>query len=71
MKKLFTILTICFSLSTFAQLADGTVAPNFTVQDINGETHTLYDYLDNGYSVIIDISATCCPNAGLTIANTI
>ena len=61
MKKLFTILTICWSLSSFAQLADGSVAPDFTVTDINGNSHRLYDYLNNGYTVIIDISATWCP----------
>ncbi|MEJ6734092.1 MAG: T9SS type A sorting domain-containing protein [Flavobacteriales bacterium] len=61
MKKLFTILTICYSLSSFAQLENGTIAPDFTATDINGNSHRLYDYLDNGYSVIMDISATWCP----------
>jgi len=42
-------------------LADGSIAPDFTTTDINGETHSLYaDYLDQGKSVIIDFSATWC-----------
>ena len=60
MKKLLFILLTCFSLNSFAQLADG-IAPNFTVQDINGNSHTLYDYLDAGYYVVMDVSATWCP----------
>jgi len=44
----------------FAQLPDGSVAPDFTITDIDGEDHNLYSYLDSGYSVIIDFSATWC-----------
>ena len=44
----------------FAQLPDGSVAPDFTITDIDGEEHNLYSYLDYGYSVIIDFSATWC-----------
>ncbi len=43
-----------------AQLTEGDVAPNFTYNDINGNSHTLYDYLDQGYSVFITMSATWC-----------
>ncbi len=43
-----------------AQLADGTVFPDFTRVDINGRTHHLYDELDSGKTAIIDISATWC-----------
>src|SRR5690606_9323350 len=28
--------------------------------DINGNSHTLYDYLDQGYTVVLDISAAWC-----------
>jgi hypothetical protein len=60
-KKLLTLTTVFFlAISAFAQLPDGSVAPNFTTTDINGNTHTLYDYLDQGYTVILDISATWC-----------
>ena len=44
-----------------AQLAEGSTAPDFTAEDIQGNTHRLYaDYLNNGMPVIIDISATWC-----------
>jgi len=43
-----------------AQLADGSVAPDWTLTDLNGNSHHLYDYLDNGYTVIIDFSAVWC-----------
>jgi len=43
-----------------AQLPDGSVFPDFTRVDINGRTHHLYDELDSGKTVIIDISATWC-----------
>jgi len=36
------------------------IAPNWTATDLNGETHTLQDYLDDGKDVIIDFSATWC-----------
>lgn len=35
--------------------------PDFTHTDITGETHHLYDYLDDGKTVIIDVFATWCP----------
>lgn len=38
----------------------GTVVGNFTLTDINGTTHTLFDYLDAGKMVVIDVSATWC-----------
>lgn len=34
---------------------------NITMTDLNGNTFSLYDYLDQGYTVLIDISATWCP----------
>ena len=58
MKKIFYL--ICFnlliSLSVFAQLKDGDIAPNWTLTDLNGIVHTLYNYLDEGKFVIIDFS---------------
>jgi thiol-disulfide isomerase/thioredoxin len=60
MRKFFTTLTAgtMLSLSSFGQI--GATAPNFTVTDIDGNTHTLYDYLNTGYVVILDCSATWC-----------
>ncbi|MEO0312312.1 MAG: hypothetical protein RIQ89_1969 [Bacteroidota bacterium] len=43
-----------------AQMSDCSVAPNFTATDINGNTYTLYDLLEAGKTVVIDISATWC-----------
>ncbi|PLX25113.1 MAG: hypothetical protein C0599_01230 [Salinivirgaceae bacterium] len=42
----------------FGQLPDGSIAPNFTLQDINGNWHTLYDYLDSGKTVLINLAST-------------
>jgi thiol-disulfide isomerase/thioredoxin len=57
-------LLALFAFLTFgvanAQLADGSLAPNFTGTDLNGNTHTLYEYLQQGYTVVIDVSATWC-----------
>ena len=63
MKKILFSLTVALGLfgSVNAQLPDGTVCPDFTGTDLNGNTHNLYSYLDAGYTVILDISATWCP----------
>lgn len=60
MKHLLTLVILCFATMGFAQLPNGSVAPDFTVTDIAGEEHNLYSYLDSGYAVIIDFSATWC-----------
>ena len=46
--------------SAFAQLPNGSIAPDFTATDINGIEHNLYSYLDSGYAVILDFSAAWC-----------
>ncbi len=43
-----------------AQLPNGSIAPAWTFTDMNGKSHSLYNYLDSGYSVIMDVSATWC-----------
>lgn len=65
MKKLLLIATafafcIGFSNTAKAQLADGSVSPNFTATDINGNTWDLYSILAQGKTVVLDISATWC-----------
>ncbi|MEZ4952156.1 MAG: T9SS type A sorting domain-containing protein [Saprospiraceae bacterium] len=62
MRHLFTFITLAFlSLpSAHAQLPPGSTAPNWTETDINGVTHTLYDYLDAEQVVFLDFSATWC-----------
>lgn len=61
MKKTLLSFLLLGSLTASAQLADGSIAPDFTATDINGVEHSLYaDYLEQGKTVIIDISATWC-----------
>jgi hypothetical protein len=62
MKQILLSLALVFSFSfnSYGQLADGSIAPDFTTTDVNGNTHRLYEYLDAGYTVILDISATWC-----------
>ncbi len=43
-----------------AQLAPGVAAPNWTLADINGTSHTLFTMLGQGKNVVLDISATWC-----------
>ncbi|MBP6456458.1 MAG: T9SS type A sorting domain-containing protein [Chitinophagaceae bacterium] len=60
-QKIFTLIIILFSFNVSkAQLAIGSTAPDFTYTDINNVTQNLYTYLDSGYTVIMDISATWC-----------
>lgn len=57
MKK-FTLIFSIIALSISAAFSQP--APDFTATDINGNTHTLYDYLNDGKVVILDVSATWC-----------
>lgn len=59
-KTLLSIALLVAGFSAKAQLPDGSIAPNWTFTDINGTSHTLYDYLDDGYTVFIDVSAAWC-----------
>lgn len=61
LKIIFASITIGFSTFSYAQLQNGTTAPNFTLADLNGNQHTLYDYLDQGKTVYIKFFATYCP----------
>jgi thiol-disulfide isomerase/thioredoxin len=57
---LLALILVMVSVSSQAQLPNGSFAPNFTVTDINGNSHTLYDYLDSGIPVILEFTATWC-----------
>jgi hypothetical protein len=70
-KLLFSALLLgASSFTSNAQLPDGSIAPDFTVtayqpwlssQGMNNNgTYNLYNYLDAGYPVILDVSATWC-----------
>ena len=63
MKKplLVAIVAILSFNNAQAQLPNGSTGPDFTVDDINGNSISLYtDFLDQGIPVIMDISATWC-----------
>ncbi len=61
MKKITLLLASLFvTLTASAQLPDGTIAPNFTATDLNGNVHTLSEYLTANKTVILYISATWC-----------
>ena len=54
------VLTLFSSTFLFAQLAPGSTAPDFTITDTDGVTHNLYDILDEGKPVLLDLFATWC-----------
>jgi len=58
---LITLITLFSFQSLFAQLPNGSIAPDFVLTDINGMSHRLYDYTDAGKTVFIDFSAVWCP----------
>lgn len=62
MKRLSTLFCalMCFSFTSFGQIADGSIAPDFTVTDLDGNEHNLYDILGQGKTVILDLFATWC-----------
>lgn len=62
MKRLLFVCIAAFVVvgTASAQLPNGSVAPNFTATDIDGNEHTLYDYLADGKTVVLDLSATWC-----------
>ena len=63
MKKLITLTALAVSLFTQsgkAQLPSNSVAKDFTFTDLNGNTHNLYTYLNQGKTVFIDVSASWC-----------
>lgn len=64
MKRLFTLCMLLaaalVSRQSQAQPAVGTLAPDWTYKDIYNVSHHLYNYLDSGYMVAIDVSAAWC-----------
>ncbi len=57
---LFVLVFALLSSPLFAQPANPTTAPNLTLTDLSGKQQNMYDYLDQGVTVIIDIWATWC-----------
>jgi hypothetical protein len=64
MKRTLRFLMVAFAALivnfAYAQLPDGSICPDWTGTDINGNTWNLYDVLDEGKQVVIDVSATWC-----------
>ena len=61
MKQLCIYVLLSLPFVGFAQLPDGSIAPDFTAADINGQEWNLYSLLEEGKTVILDFSATWCP----------
>ena len=62
MRKLGALaLLLLASLRIFAQLPSGSTAPDFKATDLNGKSWHLYELLDAGKIVVLEISATWCP----------
>ena len=59
-KLLFCFVAVLGSYTASAQLTDGSIAPDFTITDIDGNSHNLYDILDQGKPVLLDLFATWC-----------
>ncbi|HZV71531.1 MAG TPA: PKD domain-containing protein [Saprospiraceae bacterium] len=57
---LFVLFFLSFQSNLYSQLPDGSVAPNWTLTDINGNSHTLYNLLAQGKMVVLEFSATWC-----------
>lgn len=54
------LMLIVLTPSASGQLPPGAMAPDFELVDINGQTHHLYEYLDEGKTVFLDFSTTWC-----------
>lgn len=61
MKRILLALATIFSVGAAnAQIPSGSMAPDFTGVDRDGNTHHLYEYLQQGYTVVVDVSAAWC-----------
>lgn len=54
------IATLCSSSRLSAQLEDGSIAPDWTLTDINGTQWNLYTLLNQNKTVFLDFSAVWC-----------
>lgn len=61
MKHLIFVCFIFLFARSNAQLANGSIAPDFTLTDYYGTTHHLYTYLNSGKTVFLEIFAAHCP----------
>lgn len=56
------ILALVASYSVQAQIPNGSIATDFTMTDLNGNPHHLYQYLDEGKVVYLKFFACHCPS---------
>lgn len=62
MKNALLIIVLAFGFHSNAQLADGSTAPDFTLDDIvDSNTYNLYSYLNQGKTCFVEIFAAHCP----------
>jgi hypothetical protein len=61
-QKTIIALILAFPVSIYAQLPNGSTAPDFTLTDYYGTEHNLYEYLDAGKTVILEVFAAHCPS---------
>jgi hypothetical protein len=62
MKRIATLFAsfLLFQTISKAQFVDGTSMPNWTLTDMNGTSWDLYTLLNQGKTVVLDMSATWC-----------
>lgn len=64
MKKfllIFTIAILSIGGTATAQIADGTIlTQNVIITDLDGNTHDIFAYLEDGKTVVLDLFATWC-----------
>ena len=63
MKNFLIILFVSVCLFTNAQygmLNGNGYAPDFSVTDLNSNSHNLYSYLDSGYVVVVELLSVTC-----------
>ncbi len=58
--KILLFFLLSFSVTSYSQLPDGDIAPDFSLEEVGGSFYGLYDYLDQGYAAVLDFSATWC-----------
>ncbi len=63
MSRITLLISLLIVISLGAQIPDGSQAPPWSATDIYGQQHTLYEYLGQGKTVFIEVSATwAAPN---------
>ena len=67
MKKFLTSLFLVFSFITSQAQVTIDIAPDFSVKDLESNTHHLYDYLDAGKYVALDFFTTGCQSCQIFV----